>query len=242
MKDKNDLDLIKHIQLGKFVILILLLIAAYNFFIEIIDNNYISNEFTSLSTTPMLLFFSIPVFIYLKKSKLPMTLFGFNMNNARKNIIESVTWSIVFCLIATLIKLYLIKETKILNDSSIIEINIFLKRSGSNFFGISYMLTYVICAILQTIGCNGFVQSSIKNLTKNKYAILGSIFSSTLLFSSFHVDLNFMFAIIVIPALLFWGIMYNKQNSLVGVSISHIIIGTWVLFILNFHDFLKALN
>lgn len=242
MDNYQKYELKKHIQLGKFVILILIMISTYNFIIELVDNNYIDNDFTSYITTSLLILASIPIFLYLKKTKLPITLFGFNLNNLRKNIIESIFWSIAFCVLVTLIKFIVIQKTNLLNTTSTIEINIFFKKTGGYTLGIIYMLIYTICAILQTIGCNGFVQSSIKNLSKSRYAVSASIVSSTLLFSSFHIDLHFIFALLVIPVLAFWGIMYDKQESLVGVSISHIIIGIWVLFFLNFSDILYSIN
>jgi CRP-like cAMP-binding protein len=56
------------------------------------------------------------------------------------------------------------------------------------------------------------------------------VWMSTLLFASSHVILGFWFAAATIPPGLFWGWMFARQRSVVGVSVSHIAMGWWAFF------------
>ncbi len=60
-----------------------------------------------------------------------------------------------------------------------------------------------------------------------------SIILSNLIFSAVHSHMDLTFAIVAFVPGLFWGWLFHKQRSLVGVSVSHIVLGVWVLFIIG---------
>ncbi|MFQ6275716.1 CPBP family intramembrane glutamic endopeptidase [Coxiella burnetii] len=62
------------------------------------------------------------------------------------------------------------------------------------------------------------------------YAIIVSNF----LFSFTHLHLAYAFAYAVLLPGLFWGWLYSRHKTILGVAVSHILIGIWALFILGF--------
>jgi membrane protease YdiL (CAAX protease family) len=60
-----------------------------------------------------------------------------------------------------------------------------------------------------------------------------AIILSNLIFSAVHSHMSLTFAVVAFLPGLFWGWLFHKQRSLIGVSISHILLGVWVLFILG---------
>lgn len=62
-----------------------------------------------------------------------------------------------------------------------------------------------------------------------------AIIASNLIFASAHCFLGPGFTFAVFGPGLFWGWMFAKQRSLVGVIVSHIALGLWALFALGVH-------
>ena len=96
---------------------------------------------------------------------------------------------------------------------------------------------YSIGVVLQEIMVRGFIQGSLLHLFKNKRKSLYSNLVATSCFVVFHIQSSYMFALWMIPFSLYWGNLFNKFKNLAGPIISHIIIGCWVLFALNFYSF-----
>ncbi|WP_230306266.1 CPBP family intramembrane glutamic endopeptidase, partial [Legionella pneumophila] len=59
------------------------------------------------------------------------------------------------------------------------------------------------------------------------------IFLSNLIFATMHTHLGLTFASLTFIAGLFWGWLFHRQKSLLGVSVSHVILGVWSLFIVG---------
>jgi hypothetical protein len=78
------------------------------------------------------------------------------------------------------------------------------------------------------------MQSSFMMFLRSRHKVALSIFMSTLLFSATHLHLSAMFAALAFPVGLFWGWMYSRHRTLVGVTFSHLVIGFWALFVVSF--------
>ena len=51
----------------------------------------------------------------------------------------------------------------------------------------------------------------------------------------------FWFAVVVFAFGIFWGILYDRQKTLLGVCISHSLVALWAFFILNYNAILAIL-
>ena len=60
-----------------------------------------------------------------------------------------------------------------------------------------------------------------------------AVLLSTLMFTQIHLHLTPAYAIAVFFPSLFWGALYARHRTLVGVSVSHILIGIYVAFFLG---------
>ena len=55
-----------------------------------------------------------------------------------------------------------------------------------------------------------------------------------------HLILSYQLALLVFVIGFFWGCLYQKQKTLVGVITSHILIGVWAFFILGIQSIVMA--
>ena len=60
-----------------------------------------------------------------------------------------------------------------------------------------------------------------------------AIWLANLSFAMTHAHLALYFIPVVIIPGLFWGWLYARQRSLVGVSVSHVLVGVWGIFIVG---------
>jgi membrane protease YdiL (CAAX protease family) len=81
------------------------------------------------------------------------------------------------------------------------------------------------------------IQSSMMMFLRSRHRVSMSIFMSTLLFSATHLHTGFIFAAAVFPMGLFWGWLYSRHPTLVGVVCSHLLIGIWAVFVVSFPFF-----
>ena len=66
-----------------------------------------------------------------------------------------------------------------------------------------------------------------------------AIVLSNVVFSVTHLHLGWICALSSFIPGLFWGWMYYRQRSLVGVSISHVLIGVWLMDVLDLTSMLQ---
>jgi len=84
---------------------------------------------------------------------------------------------------------------------------------------------YSVFAPVQEFIARGCFQSSFQNFLVGKYKTLTAIVISNLMFSMTHLHISISFALLAFIPGLFWGWQYARHKTLIGISISHIVIG-----------------
>jgi membrane protease YdiL (CAAX protease family) len=101
-----------------------------------------------------------------------------------------------------------------------------------------FMFFYVLLCPVQEFLVRGFIQTSMQALMDGHsgWGLVKVILLSNLVFASMHAHISFFFEISAFIPGLFWGWLYARQKTLVGVSVSHILIGVWAVFIVGFQN------
>jgi membrane protease YdiL (CAAX protease family) len=97
---------------------------------------------------------------------------------------------------------------------------------------------YVVLAAVQEFLVRGVLQGSLQEFLTGRHVIWKSILISNLLFSTLHLHLSVSFALMAFLPGLFWGWLYSRHRTLIGVTISHILIGAWIFYFLGVHGIL----
>nr|WP_264770288.1 CPBP family intramembrane glutamic endopeptidase [Coxiella burnetii] len=98
------------------------------------------------------------------------------------------------------------------------------------------MVAYITFSILQEIMARGVLQTSLQRFFVGKYSIVFSIIMSNLIYASTHVMVSPISAALVFPLGLFFGWLYARHQSLVGVCTAHILIGTFAFYLVGFRN------
>ncbi len=185
--------------------------------------------------------FTIVIFIFIKKSSYSFATFGLTLTNWRKHVREATLLTLPILIFFVFLKWGLITFVPAYS-------HIPLFNLGAAFTDIEFTLTiftgtvviYIVFCFIQEFIARGGLQSAFHLLLPDgKGKTFKAILLSNLLFAVAHTHIGTVFALAAFIPGLFWGWMYARQTSIIGVSVSHILIGVWVLFILGFPEFIN---
>jgi membrane protease YdiL (CAAX protease family) len=153
--------------------------------------------------------------IFIKKSGLPLSDFGLTLKNTPRALKEAA--------IATVISMAAIISIKY----SLILLNIIPDQKVLEFSRLNYFYAiYFGVAILQEFISRGVMLSTIYSVTTSSNPKFWAIIISSLLFGTSHLHISVTFAFASIIGGLLWGYLYLRTKNLVGISISHFLIGS----------------
>ncbi len=164
------------------------------------------------------------IFLYLRKYRFPLSYWGLTFIGSKRALTESILVSIPIALFVIGLKLYLIKTP------------------GSSFSGQPFLLSaitgvklfiYFMNSFMQEFICRGFIQNNSERMLTGKYKSLIAILTTSMLFGVVHMHLSGTTVLITIVAGIFFGLLYIRHRTLVGVTVSHFILG-YLLFELGF--------
>jgi hypothetical protein len=231
---KKEMRLIKiKNAMGSFIYYILTAVCLFFYITAYIRSLYFHPNVTTIVSVPLIIFLFSFMVMLIKKSGYPLSSYGLNLNKWQKSLIESLIATILILTILTALKWVFIHVIPSLKDVDLFRATI-LKQEGkfgdpSTYF---FILIYSLFAPVQELMVRGCLQESLERFLSNKQKKIMAIFLSNLLFSSLHLQLSISVAISVFFVGCSWGWLYARHRTILGVSISHIIIGVfggWIL-------------
>ena len=216
----DDLNRIRT-QLASIFINVVLLITFYTFILGFLNSAFMSGhpfvqgirEYISRGIEIVTLVIVIRMII---NSRLPLKNFGITLDGWKKSSLESLVVSGVVIALLALIKILVnTSHPGIFQEAQLI---------SPGYFDISY-IGYLIVAPLQEFITRGTVQSTLERLFVGRNSGFLAIVVTSFLFGSLHVYSSINLAIAALLTSWLWGWMYNRQKTLLGVSLSHFLIG-----------------
>ena len=153
---------------------------------------------------------------------------GMNLEGWRRSLFFSIMVTVVLCVLATVVKYFFLKYGYAFSKPRLFALNY------SGFWRVLLqILVYSAFCFPQELVARGILQTSFQNILKNR-SPWPAIFLSNLLFASLHLPaLGQGPAIVVFFLGLFWGWLYSKQPTLLGVCVSHILVGVYGFHVLG---------
>jgi membrane protease YdiL (CAAX protease family) len=220
------------IAFASFFTTIVFLISLYVFMLRS-SIEWIAHLRNSTYVTSGMLLFTLGILLYmLKLNRYPVKYYGINTKNWRNAVPEAVVWSLGFIALATFAKWVWYVSVPGHEGKPLWGLPEF--EAGNLRQSLIYMSLYTLFAPIQEFFARGVIQGTLQKFLTGRFVKLRAIAIATLLFSVTHVHLDLAFAFMVIIPSILWGIMYARQDSLLGVSLSHILIGLYITFVLGF--------
>lgn len=99
---------------------------------------------------------------------------------------------------------------------------------------LAMLLDYVLFVPLQELMVRGTLQGPLQELLISPHKVLWAVLVSNLIFSTTHFHISLGIGLVVYLPGLFWGWLYARHRTLVGVTLSHQLLGIWALFVVSF--------
>lgn len=175
------------------------------------------------------IFLSVCIMI-IRKSGLPFSSLGVTLKGAVKSIRLMLPGTSALC--AGLIAL---KSLFILFEVPGLDQELFILDNLDLLF-----ILYLPVAILQEFLARGVIQTAIESVLDPKKAAFWAIITAAALFGLVHIQLSVGVALAAFVCSIYWGYLYSRQKNLVGVSLSHFLIGD-MAYVLGFWDYLHII-
>jgi len=215
-----------NIYQNNFFILVVITIVSYVFILDaFIRWNLTSGIFFS---TFLIATWGMIGYQFIKLSPLPKEVYGLTLKNWQPAVISAINWSFGFILAALTLKWIVITIIPPFKGMPILSLSVFHKLGWFNCVGI--LISYALFVPLQELISRGILQGSLQYLLSGKYATPIAIVITSLVFSALHLIAHPIIAYTVFIPSIFWGILFAKNKSLIGVSVSHIILGIFFLY------------
>ena len=208
-------------------------LCVYVFALQVVS--YLSKVVatTTFVSVPILIFFAVLTFFSIKRSGYAFSEFGITTEGWKKSVTEAIVFSIpVMGLIVFGKWLFLTF------GSNTADLPLFYLGYSKQSFGtlLFTVIAYSAFSPIQEFIARGGIQSAFQNLLISKYSSLIAIIIANLMFSMTHLHISTAIALVVFIPGLFWGWLYHRHKTLLGVCISHIIVGLFALRVVGFPD------
>lgn len=227
----------------KFFMLIFLALVFYIFSLSIAMKYGSVLASTTLVTVPFLIIFLLLSIYFLKVSQMPMSFFGLTMKNWRYAVFDSLRFTIPALLVLLLFKWVLIEYVPRYSGEALFNpfgaLNPQARQTATVWTLVFFASVYSLFSIGQEFLSRGLFQGAMIYFLPDRYKKWGSILLANVAFSAMHMHISMAMAIVVFVPGLLWGWLYSRSQSLVGVSLSHILIGVVGAFVINFSFLLR---
>lgn len=192
---------------------------------------------TTFVTIPILALFGGVMFYIIKSSSYPLAEYGLTTRGAGAAVREALLFSLPVLALVVMIKQLLIWYAPSMQGMDLFGLSVIrFTHDPEITFGLTVAVIggYLMFSPIQEFIVRCGMQSSFQKFFEGRHARTLSIVLATMLFSSTHLHVSFILATIVFPLGLFWGWLYSRHPTLIGVSVSHMLIGFFGLFIVEF--------
>jgi CRP/FNR family transcriptional regulator, cyclic AMP receptor protein len=205
------------------------ILCVYNLAIHTITGLSLDANRASIISAIIIILFCLALVVMIRHSQLPKRIFGLTTRNWKAAIRESLAWTAVVISAMIVAKWILIRSVSRYADLPLFD----FEFTQQKYLGLNFLL-YGLHSPIQEFIARGVLQGSLSHFFKGKNVAFRSVLISNALFSATHVHLlgGLLGVIVFVPGL-FWGWLYSRHETLIGVSISHVLIGWTGLFILN---------
>lgn len=205
------------------------LLCLYNLAIHQITTLSLDPGRASIISALIIFVFGSGLVLMINQSRLPAQMFGVTIRNWKPALKESMIWTVGIIGVLILLKWLLITNIARYHETPLFNFDL----QNQRHLAFNFVL-YGLHSPIQEFIARGVLQGSLQHFFKGRNVTGRAIVISNALFSATHVHLlgGLLGVIVFVPGL-FWGWLYSRHQNLIGVSISHILIGWTGLFFLD---------
>lgn len=223
--------------IGRLIISLILIISFYTFALNIISNLAHTFPSPTFIGVPIITFCACVTFFFMRSNALPLSYYGLTLNRWRESIYEGVIYTLPILLFIVIAKYIAIKTIPALAELPLLEFTAGLNThlSDADYPWLLNLLPFLYCLLvpIQELLYRGALQGPLEEFFIGRHKKWLAILASNFIFSLTHLHISFGLSAAVFLPGLFWGWLYARHRNLIGVIISHIMVGAWAFFIVG---------
>lgn len=153
------------------------------------------------------------IMLVVNKSRMPLSAFGITLKDWKKSVKESIWFTLVGMAVLTAIAYVVVYD----NQGRLIQ----WEAISWEYFA------YIFVVPIQEFIMRGVFQNSVYRLLTGKYVGVLAVLITSLVFGALHLHVSVNLGIIAFVSGLFWGFLYLRHQSLLGICLSHYILGNY---------------
>jgi CRP-like cAMP-binding protein len=226
---KNELIEYKHrVSMGSFLVYVITAISLFVYTVRPLKFALTHVADTTYISIPLIISLTFFAVLIIRACPFPLSVFGFTTRNWKKAIYEATIFTIPVLALIVFSKWCLIQFVPIYKNHAVFEP--FALMPGATFkYWLLNSFVYCLFIPIQEIMARGALQGPLEKFLAGKNRVFTSIFISNLIFSSAHVFLSEQIAMIVFFSGLYFGWLYSRTYTLIGVILAHCLVGVWGL-------------
>jgi CRP-like cAMP-binding protein len=221
------------VAMGIIVNTLMIGIAVYVFSLAIIEDLSEQVAATTFVSVPILFFFGGLSYFAVRKSGYPFSLYGITRANAWRSIRESIPITAAFVVVIVITKWLLVQFHPLMAGEAVFSVADHPERFFSTL-NLVTLAAYTIFVPIQEFVARGCMQTAFEEFLLGPYRRFLAIVVANLVFAMTHVHLSTFFALLVFAPGLVWGWLYSRHRTLLGISVSHIVVGLVAFSIVGF--------
>ncbi len=219
--------------MGKLVVNLLVMLSLYVFLLGGLPYLQPRVDFDAARLSiPIQLIFGYAAWKFIRSSGYPLHFFGLRRRGIVRVLGEALVLTVPLLLLVTGVKWLILSANPNLHAVPLFEHTDALAHIVEPHV-YKWLIIYSLSSVVQELTVRGALQSTLEMFLTGPRFRLHAILVSALLFSVCHLHLSFLFAAVAFVPGLYWGWLFSRQRNLVGVVVSHQVVGAYVFFVLG---------
>ena len=231
---------------GGYVIMMFVLLAIYTIGMRTLLDIELKGSARTLSSVVMILTFLAPFIIMLRKGSIKAVDLGLTFRGAGAAVRDALLMSSIFIGVLVACKFLLVTFTEAYSGQPTFALSQDFTRLTSTgsvdwLFYATNIVIYALFVPVQEVIARCGIQSLLVEFLYGSEVRRATvaIIVSNFVFAAAHTHLNVGFALATFAGGLFFGWLFHRNRSIVGVTVAHFMIGGTALFVLGLEGFLK---
>jgi CRP-like cAMP-binding protein len=239
-----------HDQMAQFIIYLFIYLTAFVYALKFFEEYGSASTLSQVVISLFIISFGLTGVVTIKHGGYPPEFYGLTMKNWQRNALEAILLTIPILILMIGMKFMLIHTVPAFSKLKVLQFGTqphsVMHNAFEHLFGkperqihfTLILVVYILLVPVQEFIARGCLQSSLRNFFSSSHRAFWSIFTSNLLFGLFHGLKSFTFALAAFILGLFWGWLYERQKTIIGPIVSHMLVGIWAFAFLNFQSIL----
>jgi CRP-like cAMP-binding protein len=175
--------------------------------------------------------------VAIRRAGFPPAFFGVTLNGWQRSLREGIVFSLPVLAIITVIKWVILRQDPTSVHVLFDPMGRFLEADGRVDWRMYWtgLIVYSLMVPVQELVARGCLQTPLQRLLDGPRwrVVAASVLTSNMIFSTTHAHLGVGFAVVVFVPGLFWGWLRSRHETILGVIVSHWLVGVFVMYALG---------